>query len=80
MISWHNAPLYKYSGYVYNPSVDEYCDGIRKANHNVYKQGREHLMHSVPDFVIDALPYHWLTYDEFTYHVDMMRGNVYGDQ
>jgi hypothetical protein len=33
----------------------------------------------MPDFTIDASPYRWLTYDEFTYHVDMMRGNVYGD-
>ena len=34
---------------------------------------------ALPDFTIDASPYRWLTYDEFTYHVDMMRGNVYDD-
>ncbi len=79
MISWHNAPTYRYQGYVYKPDVDEYDDGIRKASHNVYKEGREYMMHALPVFIIDASPYRWINYDSFTYHVDMMCGNVYGE-
>ena len=56
MISWHNAPRYEYEGFVYRPDVDEYDDGIRKAWHNVYKAGREYMMHALPEFVIDETP------------------------
>jgi len=79
MISWHNAPIFRYQGYVYSPEVHEYDDGIRKASHNVYKEGREHLTPALPEFTIDESPYRWISYDLFTYHVDMMYGNVYGD-
>ncbi len=79
MISWHNAPRYEYEGFVYRPDVDEYDDGVRKAWHNVYKAGREYMMHALPEFVIDETPYRWLDYDEFTYHVDVMCRNVWRD-
>ena len=84
MISWHNAPNYRYNGYRYVPDIDEYDDGVRKAWHNVYRvedvDPNKDAQHPVlPDFTIDASPYRWLTYDEFTYHVDMMRGDVYGE-
>ena len=84
MISRHNAPNYRYNGYRYVPDIDEDDEGIRKAWHNVYKvediDPNKDAQHPVlPDFTIDASPYRWLTYDEFTYHVDMMRGNVYDD-
>ena len=75
MISWHNAPSYTYNGYSYAPDIMEYDDGVRKAIHDVYKIGGDGRV----DFSIDASPYKWLTYDEFTYHVDMMRGDVYGE-
>ena len=78
MISWHNAPTYRYNGYVYRPDVDEYDDGVRKAWHFVFREGDEYKTNAKPDFTIDASPYDWVTYDEFTYHVDMMRGDVYG--
>ena len=75
MISWHNAPSHTYNGYSYAPDIMEYDDGVRKAIHHVYKIGGDGKI----DFTIDASPYKWLSYDEFTYHVDMMRGNVYGE-
>ena len=75
MINWHNAPSYTYNGYSYAPDIMEYDDGVRKAIHHVYKIGGDGKI----DFTIDASPYKWLSYDEFTYHVDMMRGNVYGE-
>ena len=75
MINWHNAPNFKYNGYRYAPDIDEDDEGVRKASHDVYKIGGDDKI----DFSVDASPYRWLTYDEFTYHVDMMRGNVYDD-
>ena len=75
MINWHNAPSYTYNGYSYAPDIMEYDDGVRKAIHHVYKIGGDGKI----DFTIDASPYKWLSYDEFTYHVDIMRGNVYGE-
>lgn len=75
MINWHNAPSYTYNGYSYAPDIMEYDDGVRKAIHDVYKIGGDGKV----DFRIDASPYKWLSYDEFTYHVDMMRGDVYGE-
>ena len=74
MISWHNAPNYKYNGYRYAPDIIEYDDGLRKAVHDVYKVGGDGQV----DFTIDASPYRWITFEEFTYNVDMMRGDVYG--
>ena len=75
MINWHNAPSYTYNGYSYAPDIMEYDDGVRKAIHDVYKIGGDGKV----DFTIDASPYKWLSYDEFTYHVDMMSGSVYGE-
>ena len=75
MISWHNAPSHTYNGYSYAPDIMEYDDGVRKAIHHVYKIGGDGKI----DFTIDASPYKWLSYDEFTYHVDIMRGDVYGE-
>ena len=37
MISWHNAPNYRYNGYRYVPDVSEDEEGVRKAWHYVYR-------------------------------------------
>lgn len=70
MISWHTAPRHKYKGYVYKPDVDEYDDGNRKASHNVYAEGKENFMHTLPEFYIHASPYSFLSFEQFKNHVD----------
>jgi len=81
MITYSNAPNYRYNGYRYVPQIEhEDEEGIRKATHFVYRvedidpNNQDEGM-ATPDFIVNASPYRWLTYDEFTYHVDMMRGN-----
>lgn len=88
MISWHNAPSYRYNGYRYMPEVDEDDEGIRKAWHYVYKvedvdvndSPITHKGMTTPSFHLDHTPYHWLTYDEFTYHIDMLTGEMYDER
>ena len=77
MISWNTAPKYEYKRYVYRPEIIEYDDGVRKAMHDVYVKGNEYKMR-LPIHTIDASPYKFLSYDEFTYPVDVMFLNVYG--
>ncbi len=68
MISWHNAPLHSYKGFLYKPEVDEDEEGIRKAWHNIVRRIEPHIV----VYTSNHTPYRWMTFEEFKIFVDQM--------
>jgi len=79
MITYDNAPNYRYNGYRYVPQIEHQDEeGIRKATHFVFKVENYNPNSSgiaLPDFSINSSPYRWLTYDEFMHHIDNLGEN-----
>ena len=73
MINHHNAPNHRYNGYSYVPFVEHDDGEVRKATHRVV------CIETGDETILEASPYRWLTSDEFSYHIDMLFGDVYGD-
>ena len=78
MISYDNAPNFRYAGYRYVPDIMEDEEGIRKAWHNAYKvedydPNKAQLGITAPTFTISGPAYRWLTYEEFVCHIDNLR-------
>ena len=73
MISYNNAPNYRYAGYRYVPDIMQDAEGIKKVED--YDPNKAQLGITAPTFTISGPAYRWLTYEEFVCHIDNLRDN-----